>query len=342
MIDVGRIAPGRHCPGRDLNDDSEATGIMGLVTTKGMFARAHAGGYAIGAFNVNNMEVIQGVCAALSEANAPGILQISKGARDFAGMPFLRGLVETALEVYPNLEICVHLDHGPDFELAKVCLDDPIFTSVMIDGSSLPFDENIALTKKVVDQAHSLSPPKVVEAELGRLGGIEEHVQVSDKEAFLTDPDQAVEFVERTGCDSLAVAIGTSHGAYKFKHEPVLAFDVIEELTRRLPGFPLVMHGSSSVPQELVELCNKYGGKLPNAKGVPEHMITKAAKMGVDKVNIDTDIRLAMTAKLRQFFAEKPSEFDYRKYFAPARQAVKEMVRHKLDVLGCAGKAAAG
>jgi len=319
--------------------NKEAKKTMALVTSKNMFARAHAGHYAVGAFNVNNMEVIQGVCEALSEANAPGILQISKGARDFAGMPFLRGLMQTALEVYPNLELCVHLDHGPDFELAKACLDDPIFTSVMIDGSGLPFEENIALTKKVVDYAHSMSTPKVVEAELGRLGGIEEHVVVSEKDAFLTDPDEAVIFVEKSGCDSLALAIGTSHGAYKFKTEPVLAFDIIEEVSSRLPGYPLVMHGSSSVPEEFVNLCNKYGGQIPNAKGVPEAMITRAAKMGIDKVNIDTDIRLAITATLRQFFAEKPSEFDYRKYFAPARTAVKQMVLHKLNVLGCAGKA---
>jgi fructose-bisphosphate aldolase class II len=233
----------------------------------------------------------------------------------------------------------VHLDHGPDFELAKACLDDPIFTSVMIDGSHLPFEENIALTKKVADYAHSLSSAKVVEAELGRLGGIEEHVVVSERDAFLTNPDEAVEFVDRTRCDSLAIAIGTSHGAYKFKTEPVLAFDVIAAIGEKLPGFPLVMHGSSSVPQEFVDICNKYGAQIPNAKGVPEEMITRAAKMGIDKVNIDTDIRLAMTATLRQFFAEKPAEFDYRKYFDPARQAVKEMVGHKLTVLGCAGKA---
>ncbi|OQX59447.1 fructose-bisphosphate aldolase [candidate division KSB1 bacterium] len=310
---------------------------MGLVTTKGMFKRAYDGGYAIGAFNVNNMEVIQGVVEALAMGNAPGILQISKGARQYAGMTYLRKLVEAALEEHKELELAVHLDHGPDFELCKACVDDPIFTSVMIDASALPLEENIRITKQVVDYAHAAG--KVVEAELGRLGGIEEHVQVSEKEAFLTDPDEAEIFVERTKVDSLAVAIGTSHGAYKFKGEPVLALDLVEELTRRLKGFPLVMHGSSSVPQELVELCNKYGGQLPNARGVPEEMISKAVKMGICKVNIDTDIRLAITAKLREFFATQPSVFDYRKYLAPARDAVRNMVLHKLDVLGCKGKA---
>lgn len=310
---------------------------MPLVTTKGMFEKAYTNGYAVGAFNVNNMEVIQGVLDAVSEKKAPCILQISKGAREYAGMTYLRKLVEAGLEEHPNLELAVHLDHGPTFELAKQCIDDPIFTSVMIDGSHLPLEENIALTKQVVNYAHANG--KVVEAELGRLGGIEEHVQVSEKEAFLTNPDDAERFVAETNVDSLAVAIGTSHGAYKFKEKPVLAMDLIQELTRRLEGLPLVMHGSSSVPQELVKLCNQYGGNLPNAMGVPEEMITEAAQYGICKVNIDTDIRLAMTAKLREFFHMKPEVFDYRKYLSPVRQSIKEMVMHKIDVLGCGGKA---
>jgi len=310
---------------------------MPLVTTKGMFDRAYKGGYAVGAFNVNNMEVIQGVLDAVAEKKAPCILQISKGARDYAGMTYLRKIMEAGLEVHPELELAVHLDHGPTFELAKQCIDDPIFSSVMIDGSHLPLDENIALTRKVVDYAHAHG--KVVEAELGRLGGIEEHVSVSEREAFLTDPDEAEIFVEKSKVDSLAVAIGTSHGAFKFKEKPVLAMDLVRELTRRLKGLPLVMHGSSSVPQDLVQLCNNYGGKLPNAMGVPEEMITEAAQYGICKVNIDTDIRLAMTAKLREYFALKPEVFDYRKYLAPVRDSIKEMVMHKIDVLGCGDKA---
>ncbi len=310
---------------------------MPLVTTKGMFERAYKGGYAIGAFNVNNMEVIQGVLDAVAEKNAPCILQISKGARDYAGMTYLRKIIEAGLEEHPDLELAVHLDHGPDFELAKQCIDDPIFTSVMIDASHLPLEENIRITKQVVEYAHAHG--KVVEAELGRLGGIEEHVKVEERDAFLTNPDEAEYFVEQTNVDSLAVAVGTSHGAYKFKGEPVLAMDLIKELTRRLEGLPLVMHGSSSVPQELVEKCNRYGGNLPNARGVPEEMIQEAVKYGICKVNIDTDIRLAITATLREYFHEHPEVFDYRKYLKPAREAVKQMVMHKIDVLGCAGKA---
>lgn len=310
---------------------------MPLATTTKMFEKAYKGGYAVGAFNVNNMEVIQGVLNAVAEKKAPCILQISKGARDYAGMTYLRKIVEAGLEEHPELELSVHLDHGPDFELAKQCVDDPIFTSVMIDGSHLPLEENIALTKQVVDYAHANG--KVVEAELGRLGGIEEHVKVSEKDALLTDPDEAERFVAETKVDSLAVAIGTSHGAYKFKETPVLAMDLIQELTKRLDGLPLVMHGSSSVPQELVQLCNKYGGNLPNAMGVPEDMIAEAVQYGICKVNIDTDIRLAMTAKLREFFHLKPEVFDYRKYLAPVRESIKEMVMHKIDVLGCGGKA---
>ena len=302
-----------------------------------MFEKAYRSGYAIGAFNVNNMEVIQGVLAAVAEKKAPCILQISKGARDYAGMTYLRKIVEAGLEEYPDLELAVHLDHGPSFEMAKQCVDDAIFSSVMIDGSHLPLDGNITLTKQVVDYAHANG--KVVEAELGRLGGIEEHVNVSEKDAFLTDPDEAEIFVEKTKVDSLAVAIGTSHGAYKFKKTPTLAMDLIKELSDRFDGLPLVMHGSSSVPQELVQLCNKYGGNLPNAMGVPEEMITAAAKYGICKVNIDTDIRLAMTAKLREFFHTNPEVFDYRKYLSSVRDSIKKMVMHKIDVLGCGGKA---
>ena len=310
---------------------------MPLVTTTGMFEKAYRNGYAVGAFNVNNMEVIQGVLGAVAEKKAPCILQISKGARDYAGMTYLRKIVEAGLEEHPELELAIHLDHGPTFEMAKQCVDDPVFTSVMIDGSHLPLEENISLTRQVVDYAHANG--KVVEAELGRLGGIEEHVNVSEKEAFLTDPDEAEIFIEKTKVDSLAVAIGTSHGAFKFKKTPTLAMDLIQELTKRFDGLPLVMHGSSSVPQELVQLCNKYGGNLPNAMGVPEEMITEAAKFGICKVNIDTDIRLAMTAKLREFFHNKPEVFDYRKYLSQVRESIKTMVMHKIDVLGCGGKA---
>lgn len=310
---------------------------MALVTSKKMFQMAYKNGYAIGAFNVNNMEITQGIVDAIVQENAPLILQISKGAREYAKMSYLRAIIDVAVKENPQIPICMHLDHGDTFELCKQCVDDG-FTSVMIDGSHLPFEENIKLTKKVVEYAHAHGV--VVEAELGQLGGIEEHVVgVNDVMAHLTNPDQAKEFVERTGCDSLAVAIGTSHGAYKFKHEPKLAFDVIEKIQQKLPGFPLVMHGSSSVPKEFKDLINKYGGQMPDAMGVPEESISKAAKMAVCKVNIDTDLRMAMTAKIREVFATKPSEFDPRKYLGPARKAITEMVRHKLHVLGCAGKA---
>lgn len=310
---------------------------MALVTSKKMFQMAYKNGYAIGAFNVNNMEITQGIVDAIVQENAPLILQISKGAREYAKMSYLRAIIDVAVKENPQIPICMHLDHGDTFELCKQCVDDG-FTSVMIDGSHLPFEENIKLTKKVVEYAHAHGV--VVEAELGQLGGIEEHVVgVNDVMAHLTNPDQAQEFVERTGCDSLAVAIGTSHGAYKFKHEPKLAFDVIEKIQKKLPGFPLVMHGSSSVPKEFKDLINKYGGQMPDAMGVPEESISKAAKMAVCKVNIDTDLRMAMTAKIREVFATKPSEFDPRKYLGPARKAITEMVRHKLHVLGCAGKA---
>jgi fructose-bisphosphate aldolase class II len=300
-----------------------------------MFAKAYEGGYAIGAFNVNNMEIIQGIVEAAEQERAPLILQISKGARKYARHEYLMKLIEAALQI-SNLPIAVHLDHGDSFELCKACIDGG-FTSVMIDGSHLPFEENVALTKKVVEYAHPRGIP--VEAELGRLKGVEEHVSVAERDAIFTDPDQAQQFVERTGCDSLAVAIGTSHGAYKFKGEPFLDFERLHAIEERLPGFPLVLHGASSVLHDFVEMCNKYGGKIPGAKGVPEEMISRAAKGGVCKVNIDTDLRLAMTATIRKEFAEKPENFDPRNYLGPARDAIREMVRHKLQILGCCGKA---
>jgi fructose-bisphosphate aldolase class II len=311
---------------------------MTLVNTKKMFEMAYKNGYAIGAFNVNNMEITQGIIEAIAQEKAPLILQISKGARDYAKISYLKAIINVAIEENPDIPIATHLDHGDTFETCKQFVDDG-FTSVMIDASSKPFEENIALTKKVVEYAHPRGV--VVEAELGQLGGIEEHVVgVDDVSKHLANPYQAVEFVGRTNCDSLAVACGTSHGAYKFKSEPKLAFDVIQEIGERLPGFPLVMHGSSSVLKEFKDLINKYGGKMPDAMGVPEEAISKAAKMGICKVNIDTDLRMALTAKIRQVFAEKPSEFDPRKYLGPGRDAIREMVRHKLHVLGCAGKAA--
>ena len=313
---------------------------MPLVATKKMFKAAYDGGFAIGGFNVNNMELLQAIINAGAEKNAPLILQISKGARQYANMKYLKALIDVAV-VESGLPIVIHLDHGDTFELCKECIDEG-YTSVMIDGSHHSFEENIALTKKVCDYAHRHDPYVSVEAELGRLGGIEEHVvgvSEEDLAKFLTDPDQAVEFVEKTGCDSLAVACGTSHGAYKFKKEPKLAFDLLEELTRRLPGFPLVMHGSSTVPKYLVDEVNKYGGNMPNAMGVPEAAISKAAKLGVCKINIDTDLRLGLTAAIRRVFSEKPAEFDPRKYLGPAREEVQKVVAHKIDVLGCAGKA---
>ncbi|MDZ7374715.1 MAG: class II fructose-1,6-bisphosphate aldolase [candidate division KSB1 bacterium] len=305
---------------------------MPLVTTHQLFRDAYANHYAIGAFNINNMEILQGIVEAAHEERAPLILQVSKGARKYARHEFIMKLVEAALEI-TDVPIVLHLDHGDSFELVKACVDGG-FTSVMIDGSHLPFEENVALTKKCVEYAHAHGIP--VEAELGRLAGIEEHVE--SKEAILTDPDEAAEFVERTGCDSLAVAIGTSHGAYKFKGEPRLDFERLQEIEKRLPGFPLVLHGASSVLQEFVDTCNQYGGKLPGAKGVPEEMIRRAAQGGVCKVNIDTDLRLAMTATIRRKFSEDPSNFDPRNYLGPARDAIREMVRHKLHVLGCAGR----
>ena len=311
---------------------------MPLVTTTEMFKKAYEGGYAIGAFNVNNMEIVQGITEAAKEENAPLILQVSAGARKYAKHVYLIKLVEAAL-ADTDLPIALHLDHGADFEICKSCVDGG-FSSVMIDGSHHDFEDNIALTKKVVEYAHAHGV--VVEGELGQLAGIEDDVNVSEDKAHYTDPAQVEEFVTRTGVDSLAIAIGTSHGAYKFKPgtKPQLRFDILEEVSRRLPGFPIVLHGASSVPQEFVKLVNQYGGNMPDAIGVPEEMLRKAATMAVCKINIDSDLRLAMTAAIRQHMAEHPDHFDPRQYLTPARDAIRAMVRHKIvDVLGCAGKA---
>lgn len=308
---------------------------MPLVTSKEFFSKAYKGGYAVGAFNVNNMEIIQGIVEAAMEEKSPVILQVSAGARKYANPIFLRKLAEAAVE-YSNLPIVLHLDHGGNFDICKSCIDSG-FTSVMIDGSKYPFEENIRVTKEVVEYAHSKGV--VVEAELGKLAGVEDAVKVSKKEATYTDPDDAVEFVERTGVDSLAVAIGTSHGAYKFKGEPSLDFERLEIITKKLDGFPLVLHGASTVMPEFVAKCNEYGGKLPGAQGVPEDMLRKAAKMGVCKINIDTDLRLALTATIREYFVKHPEDFDPRKYLGPARDAIKAMVKHKMkDVLGCSNR----
>ncbi len=313
---------------------------MALVSTKIMFEMAYKNGYAIGAFNVNNMEIVQGIVAAAREEKAPVILQTSKGAREYANISYLRALIDVAVRENPDIPVCMHLDHGDSFELCRQCIDDG-YPSVMIDASHLSFEENVKLTRKVVEYAHPLGV--VVEAELGQLGGIEEHVvgvSADDVLKHLTDPNQVVEFVERTGCDSLAIACGTSHGAYKFKSEPKIAFDIIESVGNKLPGFPLVMHGASSVPVELRDLINKYGGRMPDAMGVPESALSRAAKMAICKVNTDTDLRMAMTGRVRQTLAEKPAEFDPRKYLGPAREAIKGLVKHKFQVLGSAGKAA--
>ena len=314
---------------------------MGLTTTTEMFKKAYEGGSAIGAFNVNNMEIIQGIMEAANEQNAPVILQVSAGARKYANPIYLKKLVEAAIECNKqagrDIPVVLHLDHGPDFETCKACIDSG-FTSVMIDGSKYSFEENVALTKKVVEYAHPRGV--VVEAELGKLAGIEDDVNVDAKDAMYTDPDEAYRFVKETGCDSLAIAIGTSHGAYKFKGEAKLRFDILEEVSKRLPGFPIVLHGASSVPQEFVEMCNEYGGNIPGAKGVPEEMLRKAATMAVCKINIDSDIRLAMTANVRECFTKSPEVFDPRVYLGQARTAVKNMVAHKIvDVLGCNDKA---
>ena len=320
---------------------------MPLVTTTEMFKKAYDGGYAIGAFNVNNMEIVQGITEACAEEKAPVILQVSKGARAYANHNYLVKLVEAAIVCNPELPIALHLDHGPDFETCKSCIDGG-FTSVMIDGSSHSFEENIAITRKVVEYAHDHGV--VVEGELGTLAGIED--EVSHAVGSYTRPEEVEEFVAKTGVDSLAIAIGTSHGAYKFKPEqctrnadgvlvpPALRFDILEEVSRRLPGFPIVLHGSSSVPQNYVKMINEHGGKMPNAIGVPEDQLREAAKLAVCKINIDSDLRLAMTGTIRAFFEEHPDKFDPREYLKPARANIKELVRHKLvDVLGCAGKA---
>ena len=322
---------------------------MALVNSKKMFEQAYKNGYAIGAFNVNNMEIVQGITEACKEENAPVILQVSKGARAYANHTYLVKLVEAAVIECPNIPIVLHLDHGPDFETCKACIDGG-FTSVMIDGSSLPFEENIAVTKKVVEYAHAHKPYVTVEGELGTLAGIED--EVSHAVGSYTRPEEVEEFVRRTGVDSLAIAIGTSHGAYKFKPEqctrnadgvlvpPPLRFDILKEVAKRLPDFPIVLHGSSSVPQNYVTMVNEHGGKMPDAVGVPEEQLREAAKLPVCKINIDSDLRLAMTGTIRAFFDEKPDKFDPREYLKPARANIKELVRHKLrDVLGCAGKA---
>ena len=321
---------------------------MPLVTTKEMFQKAYHGGYAIGAFNVNNMEIVQGITEAAKEVNAPLILQVSKGARAYANHTYLIKLVEAAI-IETGLPICLHLDHGDSFDICKSCIDGG-FTSVMIDASSKPFEENIELTRKVVEYAHDHGV--VVEAELGALAGIEDDVQVSAEESHYTRPEEVEEFVSKTGCDSLAIAIGTSHGAYKFtaaqctrneKGElvpPPLRFDILDEVSKRLPGFPIVLHGSSSVPQEYVKMINENGGKMPDAVGIPEAELRQAARGAVCKINIDSDLRLAMTGTIRKFFAEHPAKLDPREYLKPARANIKELVKHKLiDVLGCDGKA---
>ncbi len=324
---------------------------MPLVNSKKMFEQAYAGGYAIGAFNVNNMEIVQGITEACQEEKAPVILQVSKGARAYANHTYLVKLVEAAVKECPDIPIVLHLDHGPDFETCKACIDGG-FTSVMIDGSHLPFEENVALTKKVVEYAHAHVPYVTVEGELGTLAGIEDDVKVEHGSESYTKPEEVIEFVTRTGVDSLAIAIGTSHGAYKFKPEqctrneegilvpPALRFDILKAVSEKLPGFPIVLHGSSSVPQDYVKMINENGGKMPDAIGVPEEQLRKASELSVCKINIDSDLRLAMTGTIRKFYNEHPEKFDPREYLKPARANIKELVRHKLrDVLGCAGKA---
>ena len=322
---------------------------MPLVTSTEMFKKAYNGGYAVGAFNVNNMEIVQGITEACREEKAPVILQVSKGARAYANHTYLVKLVESAVIECPEIPIVLHLDHGDSFETCKSCIDGG-FTSVMIDASSKPFAENIEITKKVVEYAHDHGV--VVEAELGALAGVEDEVSVSAEESHYTRPEEVEEFVAKTGCDSLAIAIGTSHGAYKFtaaqctRNEqgelvpPPLRFDILEEVVKRLPGFPIVLHGSSSVPQEYVKMVNANGGKMPDAVGIPESQLREATKSAVCKINIDSDLRLAMTGTIRQFFNEHPDKFDPREYLKPARANIKELVRHKLvNVLGCNGKA---
>lgn len=308
-----------------------------LVTTKEMFEKSMKEGYAIGAFNVNNMEIIQGIMDAAAESKSPVILQASSSAIKYARIGYLMKMVEAAVEEHPEVPVAIHLDHGPDFETCKMCIDHG-FSSVMIDGSKYDFEENVALTKKVVEYAHNRGV--VVEAELGKLAGIEDEVNVAASDAMFTDPDQAKEFVERTGCDSLAIAIGTSHGAYKFKGEAKLRFDILEKVKEKLPNTPIVLHGASTVIPELVELCNKYGANIPGAKGVPDEMLHEASLRGVSKINVDTDLRLAMTGAIRKALIENPEVFDPRKYMQPARELIKETVQHKIrDVFGSSNKA---
>lgn len=309
---------------------------MALVTTKEMFKKSMDEGFAIGAFNVNNMEIIQAIVDAASEAKSPVILQASSSAIKYAGIDYLMKMVEAATIVHPEVPIALHLDHGPDFETCKMCIDAG-FTSVMIDGSKYDFEENIRVTKEVVDYAHSKGV--VVEAELGKLAGIEDDVNVDSKDAMYTDPEQAEEFVKRTGCDSLAIAIGTSHGAYKFKGDAKLRFDILAEIKKRIPETPIVLHGASSVLPHLVDMCNTYGGDIPGAKGVPNEMLVEASKSGVSKVNVDTDLRLALTAGIRKVFVEEPNAFDPRKYLTPARELIKETVKDKIvNVFGSSDK----
>ena len=312
---------------------------MPLVTSTEMFKKAYEGGYAIGAFNVNNMEIVQAITEACKEEKAPVILQVSKGARAYANHTYLVKLVEAAVIECPDIPIVLHLDHGPDFETCKSCIDGG-FTSVMIDGSSLPYEENIALTKKVVEYAHAHGV--VVEGELGRLAGVEDDVKVDAENASYTRPEEVYDFVTRTGVDSLAIAIGTSHGAYKFKpgQKPQLRFDILKEVGEKIPGFPIVLHGASSVNQEHIKMINQYGGEMPDAIGIPEDMLREAASMAVCKINVDSDIRIAMTAAIRQHFAENPTHFDPRQYLTPARDLIEEVVAHKIDVVfGAAGHA---
>lgn len=310
---------------------------MSLVTTKEMFEKAMKEGYAIGAFNVNNMEIVQGIVDAAAEENSPVILQASSSAIKYARINYLMKMIEAAVEEHPNIPIAIHLDHGPDFETCKMCVDNG-FTSVMFDGSKYDFEENIRLTKEVVDYAHAHGV--VVEAELGKLAGIEDDVNVAASDAMYTDPAQAEEFVRRTGVDSLAIAIGTSHGAYKFKGEAKLRFDILKQIKERIPNTPIVLHGASTVIPELVNMCNEYGGNIPGAKGVPDEILHEASISGVSKINVDTDLRLAMTAGIRKVFVEDPSAFDPRKYLTPARDLVKQTVAHKMrDVFGSANKA---
>ncbi|WP_444658838.1 class II fructose-1,6-bisphosphate aldolase [Caproiciproducens sp. R2] len=312
---------------------------MPLVNTVEMFKKAYAGGYAVGAFNVNNMEIVQGITEACQELKAPVILQVSAGARKYANHTYLTKLVEAAVIENPDIPIALHLDHGSSYELCKDCIDGG-FTSVMYDGSSKPYEENVEEARKVAEYAHKYNV--TVEAELGKLAGVEDDVKVEDDKAQFTDPDEVQDFVRRTGVDSLAIAIGTSHGAYKFKpgQKPKLRLDILQEVADRLPGFPIVLHGASSVIPEFVQQINRYGGQMPDAIGIPEEMLREAAKMAVCKINVDSDLRLAMTASIRKYFAENPSHFDPRQYLAPARTAIKDMVEHKITtVLGCAGKA---